>query len=456
MNEPSLNRSSALTVPLDHIAGCFEGVIPANICSCDREGTPNLTYLSLVHRLDQDHVGLSYQFFNKTRKNILENPWVQVIVTAPQTFEQFRLDLRYERTDAEGPAFDRMKTRLDAVASQTGMSQVFRLRGVDVYQVLDCRLLNSEVRTESIAKIGYLTELETFTERLAACGDLDSLFDAALDSLSALFGYDYSFVMVPDKEGKRLYTLASHGYQASGAGSEVWIGEGILGIAAERRMVVRTTNMTIDKLLSRAVRSAVERRGEEEKLEGEIALPGLADALSQMVVPLLAHNELLGVLCLQSPTSGRFLSDDERVMQIVARHLAASMTILGRPDPTEGPATAIRSQPVQPATASVIKHCAADDSIFIDNDYLIKGIAGRIFWKLVRDHTRTGRADFTNKEIRRDASLQLPDFKDNLEARLILLRRRLQDHCSFLKLLQTGRGQFHLEVQRRLTLEEHS
>jgi GAF domain/Pyridoxamine 5'-phosphate oxidase len=451
-----MSVSSSATVPLDHISSCFEGVIPATICSCDREGTPNLTYLSLVHRLDEDHVGLSYQFFNKTRKNVLENPWVQVIVTAPQTFEQFRLDLRYERTDTEGAAFDRMKTRLDAVASQTGMSQVFRLRGMDVYRVLDCRLLNSEVRTESISKIGYLPELEAFTEGLAACSDLDSLLDAALDSLSALFGYEHSFVMVPDEEGNRLYTLASHGYQQSGVGSEVWLGEGILGIAAERRTVVRTTNMTVDRLVLRAVRSGVERRGEGEKLEGEIALPGLADAVSQMAVPLIAHNELLGVLCLQSPMVGRFLSDDERVMQIVARHLAASMTMLGRPDPPEGQAAPTRSVPVQPAGTCVIKHYREDDSILIDNDYLIKGIAGRIFWKLVRDYSRTGRADFTNKEIRRDASLQLPDFKDNLEARLILLRRRLQDHCSFLRIVQAGRGQFHLEVRRRLTLEEHS
>src|SRR5262245_49672964 len=99
----SMSGSAAATVPLDHIASCFEGVIPATICSCDREGTPNLTYLSLVHRVDADHVGLSWQFFNKTRNNILENPSVQVIVTAPQTFEQFRLDLHYERTDTGGP-----------------------------------------------------------------------------------------------------------------------------------------------------------------------------------------------------------------------------------------------------------------------------------------------------------------------------------------------------------------
>ncbi|HYL36403.1 MAG TPA: GAF domain-containing protein, partial [Bryobacteraceae bacterium] len=325
-----MSAPAPLAVALESIASCFEGIIPASICSCSRDGTPNLTYLSIVHRVDSRHVGLSYQFFNKTRENILQNPFVQVVVVSPSSLRQYRLDLRYERTEAGGAVFDRMKTRLDAVASQTGMSQVFKLLGVDIFEVLDCRPMNADTSAEGLPRVDYLPQIEEFTARLAACKGLESIINVSLDALAALFGYDHSFLMVPDEDGKRLFTLGSRGFGESGIGSEAWIGEGILGVAAERREVVRTTNFSRDVLYSNAVRSAVERRGEDSLLEREIALPGLPQVQSQLVVPLVAHERLLGILCLQSEMAGRFLSDDERVMRIAARQMAASMALLER------------------------------------------------------------------------------------------------------------------------------
>jgi hypothetical protein len=43
-----------------------------------------------------------------------------------------------------------------------------------------------------------------------------------------------------------------------------------------------------------------------------------------------------------------------------------------------------RLQTAQPMATATLKHYQADDSIFVDDAYLIKGVAGCIFWKLVR------------------------------------------------------------------------
>ncbi len=448
-----MNESPPLTVPLEGIASCFEGMIPATICSCSSGGTPNLTYLSIVHQIDMRHVGLSYQFFNKTRANILENPRAQVLVVSPENAEQYRLDLSYLHTETEGPSFERMKIRLDAVASQSGMSHIFKLRGVDIFEVIDCRPVSMGFRAEAAHKTDYLLELDSFTERLSARDDLDSLLSAALEALSSLFGCPHSFVMFPDEQGKNLYTGASHGFEPSGVGSEVLIGEGMLGVAAERRAAVRTTSMTREMVLTRAVRSAIERQGKQTLLAKEIPLPGLANAQSQLVLPLVVGKRLQGVLCLQDQIPGRFLATDERVLQIAARHFAVAISNI-KAAPSGPRKVALQRKGRHSKRSSVVKHYKSDDSIFIDDAYLIKGIPGRLLWKLLQAFVGTGRMAFTNKEIRLDAGLRLPDIKDNLETRLILLRRRLDERCEFVRLVHASRGQLRLEVRRKLRLEE--
>ena len=83
---------------------------------------------------------------------------------------------------------------------------------------------------------------------------------------------------------------------------------------------------------------------------------------------------------------------------------------------------------------------------------MIKGVAGAIFWKLVNDFVRFGRTEFTNRELRLDPGIGLPDISDNLEARLVLLQRRLLEHGPDIRIEKTGRGQFRLLVQRPVEL----
>jgi hypothetical protein len=72
-------------ISLDAIRECLEGTIPAGIATCSLDGTPNISIVSHVHFVDSTHVALSFQFFNKTRENVLANPHAVVQVIHPVT-----------------------------------------------------------------------------------------------------------------------------------------------------------------------------------------------------------------------------------------------------------------------------------------------------------------------------------------------------------------------------------
>jgi adenylate cyclase len=118
------------------IASCFEGIIPAEIATAAVDGTPNVTHLSRVHMVDDDHVALSNQFFSKTMQNLAANPRACVVVIDPDTYDSYKLIVQYERTERRGPLFELMRRDIDAIAALTGMQDVFKLKSADVYRVL--------------------------------------------------------------------------------------------------------------------------------------------------------------------------------------------------------------------------------------------------------------------------------------------------------------------------------
>ena len=450
------SAQGAAVITLDQLRPCLEGVIPAVIATCAPDGMPNATLVSQMQYVDPQHVALSFQFFNKTRENILANPQATALVIDPVTADSYRLTLLYLRTETEGTLFQPMKAKLAGIASHTGMAGVFKLLGADVYRVQAIERVPGKALARPPAPRNLLNALRSASTRLAACAELGALFDATLAALAQDFGISHALLLMADTAAQRLYTVASRGYSSTGVGSEIGFGEGVIGVAAQVRVPIRINHMTLEYGYGRAAREAT-ATAQGVPPAAEIPFPGLAEPHSQLAVPVTAAGRLLGVLCAESLQDMRFGYDDEDALVALAALLGSSALALQQA--VEREAERETAQPADGATAPQpqgqpleVRHYRANRSIFIGGDYLIKGVAGAILWKLLRTQAESGRCDFSNRELRVAGDLGLPELSDNLEARLVLLQRRLAERCPAIAIDKTGRGMFRLRLARPVAL----
>ena len=126
------------------IRPALDGGTPALMVTCSADGTPNATIISQVYYVDETHVALSFQFFSKTIRNVRENPRAWVAVTDFVGRVDWVLNLEFERSETEGPTFEAMDMQIEAIASATGMSGIFKLRAADVYRVLSAETVPYE------------------------------------------------------------------------------------------------------------------------------------------------------------------------------------------------------------------------------------------------------------------------------------------------------------------------
>ena len=434
------------------IQDCFEGVIPSSVATLDEVGEPNISYLSQVWRVDETHVALSNQFFSKTIANVRQTGHATALVVDGRNGDQYELHLRWVEAQAAGEVFERMAAQLRAISSQHGMQDVMSLRSAEIYRVLDVRQIPSlpaaaQIPVESAPKGERLASAARLAAAIAAEDDAELMLDRTLDGLVELFGFSHVMVLVPGSEELRLTTLATRGYDQPGVGSEVAFGAGVIGIAAETRRPVRLCEMSRGRRFAAAVRSQAGMAGDRS-----IPLPGLTAANSQLAVPMVARGLMGGVLFAEDARPFRFTREDEDALALIGAQLAAGLRLaeVQAGTASEPPAIVAGSITAQPFR---VRYYAFDDSLFINDEYLIKGVPGRLLLHVLQAYVAEGRASFTNREIRLDASLRLPDLKDNLEARLFLLRRRLDERGSPVRLIRLGRGRFGLEMTGKPILE---
>ena len=452
-------------ITLEDIRACFEGTVPASLATCSADGTPNVSYISQVYYVGHQQVALTFQFFNKTRQNILDNPQASLIVVDPVTAEQYRLNLIYIHTEETGPTFERMKAHLSGIASATGMETIFKLKGADIYKVISIEALNPKLpqQPEAPQISNSLLKLRHVLTSIIQAQELGELFELTLKALAKDMGIQHAILLLPDESGTKLYTVESIGYPNSGVGAEFPIGFGVIGTAAKIRSPIRINHMTTQYSYVQSMQDFFRSTKDSASLETQIKFPGLDKPHSQIAIPIVDQHRLLGILYAESMQDYYFTYDFEDALMCVALLMAQAITKLQSVEncPMEENATSaendrLSGSQVAPALAQMapcqIRYFRKTKSIFIDEDYLIKGVAGCILWTLLQLYQKEDRRQFSNKELRLNKLLDLPDIDDNLEARLILLKRRLKERCDFIDIRKTGRGVFELDISKPFTL----
>jgi hypothetical protein len=134
--------SPLATLP-DEVRDVMANGIPVLVATCSADGIPNVAIVSQVYYVDAKRIALSCQFFNKTTRNIRENPHASILLNDTPHRRRWILKVDFDHSETAGPIFDEMEMTIEAIASATGMSGIFKLRSADLYAVRGVEILQT-------------------------------------------------------------------------------------------------------------------------------------------------------------------------------------------------------------------------------------------------------------------------------------------------------------------------
>ena len=125
--------------------------------------------------------------------------------------------------------------------------------------------------------------------------DLNLIASSMLSLMNEFFEFEHSMILLVSENKKHLKVLETYGYKNKGVGAKVEFGVGVIGIVAEKKKLMRMANLGMQRSYMQAIREQVKITN-KNKLQDKVELPGLKNAESQVAIPMLIDNELVGVL----------------------------------------------------------------------------------------------------------------------------------------------------------------
>ncbi len=232
---------------------------------------------------------------------------------SPLVANETRIDPNYHpnpllpNTKAEACLPLKVGNRLiGAIDVQSDRPFVFTDENTKILQILADQLavgiVNSELFADAQERLSQHRLLHHVTTAAASSTTIDEALNSAVQGLQVTLGGDQISILLADKEQKTLEVRSAIGYPNEESSKlKIPFGVGITGWVASRRQTQRINDVTKD---SRYI--AV-----NPKVRSELA------------IPLIYRNEVLGILNVESIRTNAYTENDEEMLGTLAGSLAA-------------------------------------------------------------------------------------------------------------------------------------
>ena len=166
--------------------------------------------------------------------------------------------------------------------------------------------------------------IERVASQISKTLNLDAIAKTMLISMEEYFGFKHSMILLLDSSESALKVIATHGYKEEGIGAQVKIGVGVIGMVAKKKKLMRMANLGAQKQYMQAIKQQIQP-SENTVVADEISLPGLKNAESQVAIPMLMEDELIGVFSVESDQVNIFDKSDELIIKILANQTANAL-----------------------------------------------------------------------------------------------------------------------------------
>jgi len=243
-----------------------------------------------------------------------------------------------------------------------------------------------------------LKTLSHLSQEFSSILDLDELLRKIATTTHTLVAFDAFSILLLDAEHKVLRHRFSERYDQRVDLDNIPLGKGLTGAAAESREIVRVADTLVDQRY----------------------IASHPDIRSEIAVPLIVQDRVVGVMNLESERMGYFTEDHSRMLSLLAPQIASSvenarlyeeiaqreqwmdrdlkaarnvqLVMLPREAPeVEGLDVAIRLRPAREITGDVydVFEHSSGETVFIFGDVSGKGAAAALYGAMVSGLLRT-------------------------------------------------------------------